>query len=216
MRIFIDSANIEEIREINDLGFLAGVTTNPTLIAREKKDYRTVIAQICQIVSGPVSAEVIATDFPSMLKEAEELASIHPNVVIKVPLTEVGLQVIKKLKDKGIKTNATLVFSANQALLAARAGAAYVSPFVGRIDDISHDGLQLLSDIMSIFDQYILETEVIAASIRHPVHVLEAAKLGVHIATVPYKVIKQMIAHPLTDAGIARFLADYKAAFGQD
>lgn len=213
MRIFIDSANIEEIREINDLGFLAGVTTNPTLIAREKKDYREVIGQICQIVSGPVSAEVISTDFTSMLKEAEELASIHPHVVIKIPLNEVGLKVIKVLKEKGIKTNATLVFSANQALLAARAGASYVSPFIGRIDDISHDGLILLRDIMDIFDKYILETEVIAASIRHPIHVLEAARIGVHIATIPYKVIKQMIAHPLTDAGIAKFLADYKAAF---
>lgn len=213
MRIFIDSANIEEIREINDLGFLSGVTTNPTLIAREKRDYKEVIAQICQIVAGPVSAEVISTDLSSMLKEAEELAAIHSNVVIKIPLTETGLKVISLLKNKGIKTNATLVFSANQALLAARAGASYVSPFIGRIDDISHDGLILLMDIMNVFNQYTLDTEVIAASIRHPLHVLEAAKIGAHIATIPYKVIKQMIAHPLTDAGIAKFLADYNAAF---
>lgn len=213
MRIFIDSANIEEIREINDLGFLSGVTTNPTLIAREKRDYKEVIAQICQIVAGPVSAEVISTDFSSMLKEAEELAAVHSNVVIKIPLTETGLKVISLLKNKGIKTNATLVFSANQALLAARAGASYVSPFIGRIDDISHDGLILLMDIMNVFDQYALDTEVIAASIRHPLHVLKSAKIGAHIATIPYKVIKQMIAHPLTDAGIAKFLADYNAAF---
>ncbi|MBO8157952.1 fructose-6-phosphate aldolase [Thermosyntropha sp.] len=213
MRIFIDSANIEEIKEINEMGFLAGVTTNPTLIARERRDYKEVIAEICRVVDGPVSAEVISTEFSSMVEEAQSLAAIHPNVVIKIPLNETGLKAIKSLKDMGIKTNATLVFSANQALLAARAGAKYVSPFLGRIDDISYDGLVLLRDIMDIFDKYILETEVIAASIRHPVHVLEAAKIGAHIATVPYKVIKQMIAHPLTEAGIARFLDDYKKAF---
>ncbi len=213
MRIFIDSANIKEIREINNMGFLAGVTTNPTLVAREKKDYRKVIEEICEIVDGPVSAEVISLDFEGMVKEAEELAGIHPNVVIKIPVTESGLQAIRNLKQKGISSNATLVFSANQALLAARAGAAYVSPFIGRIDDIGNNGLAVLNDIVEIFDQYMIDTEVIAASIRHPMHAVEAAKMGSHIATIPFNIIKQMIKHPLTDAGIEKFLHDWKQAF---
>lgn len=213
MRIFIDSANIEEIKEINKMGFLAGVTTNPTLVAKEKKDYKTVIKEICDEVEGPISAEVIGLTLDEMLKEAEELAALNNNVVIKVPLTEVGLQAVNILKKDAIYCNATLVFSANQALLAARAGASYVSPFIGRVDDIGNDGLTLLDDILTVYDQYLIETEVIAASIRHPMHVVQSAKLGAHIATIPYNVIKQMVKHPLTDIGIARFIADWEAAF---
>ncbi|HPT69543.1 MAG TPA: fructose-6-phosphate aldolase, partial [Syntrophomonas sp.] len=185
MRIFIDSANIEEIKDINMMGFLAGVTTNPSLVAKEKRDYREVIREICAIVDGPISAEVIAQDYTGMIQEAEMLAGIHPNVVVKIAMTEDGLRVIRDLRQKGIKTNATLIFSATQALLAARAGASYVSPFLGRVDDTANDGLILLEDIMTIFNQFMLDTEVIAASIRHPVHVLQAARIGSHIATVP-------------------------------
>lgn len=213
MRIFIDSANIKEIIEINQMGFLAGVTTNPTLVAREKRDYTQVIQEICAVVDGPISAEVISLDYEQMVLEGEKLAAIHPNVVIKIPITEAGLKAIHTLKQKGIPTNATLVFSANQALLAARAGAAYVSPFLGRVDDYGNDGLTLLSEILTIFDQYMIETEVIAASIRHPMHAMQAASLGSHIATIPYNVIKQMVKHPFTDAGIEKFLADWKQAF---
>lgn len=210
MRIFIDSANVNEIREINEMGFLAGVTTNPTLVAREGRDFKTVVKEICGIVDGPVSAEVISLDTAGMVAEAQELAAIHPNVVIKIPMSESGLRAIRLLADQGIRTNATLVFSAAQALLAARAGASFVSPFIGRIDDTGNNGLLVLDDIVSIFNQYLIDTEIIAASIRHPVHVVEAAKIGAHIATVPYNVIKQMIRHPLTDIGIARFLEDWK------
>ncbi len=213
MRIFIDSANIEEIREINRMGFVNGVTTNPSLVAKEKRDYKAVIREICGIVDGPISAEVLGMEYDSMMNEARELAAIHPNVVIKIPICEEGLRVIKALKDEGIKTNATLIFSPNQALLAARAGASYVSPFIGRIDDIGNNGMDLLADIITIFDQYLLDTEVIAASIRHPMHVVEAAKIGTHIATIPFKIIKQMIKHPLTDAGIEKFLNDWQQAF---
>lgn len=213
MRIFLDSANIDEVKEINEMGFLAGVTTNPSLVAKEKRDYRQVIQEICQVVDGPISAEVISLEYEQMVREAEELAAIHPNVVIKIPLTEAGLKAISSLKKKGIPTNATLIFSANQALLAARAGAAYVSPFLGRVDDYGNDGLSLLSEILTIFDQYMLQTEVIAASIRHPMHVVQAALMGSHIATIPYQVIKQMVKHPLTDAGIEKFMADWKKAF---
>ncbi len=213
MRIFIDSANIEEIKDVNDMGFLAGVTTNPSLVAKEKRDYPEVIREISAIVNGPISAEVIAQDYAGMLQEADVLAAIHPNVVIKIALTEDGLRVIKKLHDKGIKTNATLVFSASQALLAARAGASFVSPFLGRVDDNGNDGLILLEDIMTIFNQFMLDTEVIAASIRHPMHVVQSAKIGSHIATVPYNIIKQMIKHPLTEAGIEKFLNDWNQAF---
>lgn len=213
MRIFIDTANVEQIQEINEMGFLAGVTTNPTLVAREKKDYHQVITEICNIVDGPVSAEVIGMTYNDMIAEARVLAALHPNVVIKVPVTAEGFKAIHALKGMGIPTNATLVFSGNQALMAARAGAAYVSPFIGRVDDTGNNGLQLLDDIITIFDQYMLETEIIAASIRHPMHVVEAAKLGSHIATIPYQIIKQMIKHPLTDIGIERFLSDWKQAF---
>ena len=213
LRIFIDSANINEIREINQMGFLDGVTTNPSLVAKEKRDYKAVVREICEIVDGPISAEVLGMDCDSMLKEARELAAIHPNVVVKIPICEEGLQAIAKLKDEGIRTNATLIFSPNQALLAARAGASFVSPFIGRIDDIGTDGMALLADIMTIFDQHLLETKVIAASIRHPLHVVQSAKIGAHIATVPFKIIKQMIQHPLTDAGIEKFMNDWKQAF---
>lgn len=213
MRIFIDSANVEEIKELNSMGFLEGVTTNPSLVAKEKRDYKQVLQEICSIVDGPISAEVLALEYQGMITEARELAAVHPNVVIKIPLTESGLKAIHTLRQEGIKTNATLIFSANQALLAARAGAAYVSPFLGRVDDIGNDGLILLEDIMDVFDQYLLATEVIAASIRHPMHVVQAARLGSHIATIPYKVIKQMIKHPLTEAGIEKFINDWKQAF---
>lgn len=213
MRIFIDSANLNEIKEINEMGFLSGVTTNPSLVAKEKRDYKQVIKEICDIVDGPISAEVLSLDCPSMIAEARDLAKIHPNVVIKIPITDEGLKAIKILRTEGIKTNATLVFSANQALLAARAGAAYVSPFLGRVDDIGNDGLVLLNDIITIFNQYMIDTEVIAASIRHPMHVADSAKIGSHIATVPYSVIKQMIKHPLTEAGIEKFMNDWKQAF---
>jgi transaldolase len=213
LKIFIDSANVNEINEVNQMGFLAGVTTNPTLVAREKRDYREVIKEICAMVDGPISAEVIGLEYDSMIKEAQELAGIHRNVVIKIPVTEDGLRAIRYLRSIDINTNATLVFSAGQALLAARAGASYVSPFIGRVDDNGNDGLSLLEDIVSIFDQYLLDTEIIAASIRHPMHVIDAARLGSHIATVPYKVIKQLIKHPMTDAGIKKFMDDWNQAF---
>ena len=210
MRIFIDSANIEEIREINDMGFLEGVTTNPSLVAKEKKDYSQVVREICDIVDGPVSAEVLSVDYTSMVREAEVLAAIHPQVVVKIPIGEAGLKAIKTLAGKSIPTNATLIFSAAQALLAARSGASFVSPFIGRVDDQGNDGMILLNDIISIFDQYQFSAEVIAASIRHPMHVVESARLGSHIATIPFAVIKQMIKHPLTDAGIEKFMSDWK------
>jgi len=213
LKIFIDSANINEIKEVNQMGFLAGVTTNPTLVAREKRDYREVIKEICAMVDGPISAEVIGLEYDSMIKEAQELAGIHRNVVIKIPVTEDGLRAIRYLRSIDINTNATLVFSAGQALLAARAGASYVSPFIGRVDDNGNDGLSLLEDIVTIFDQYLIDTEIIAASIRHPMHVIDAARLGSHIATVPYKVIKQLIKHPMTDAGIKKFMDDWNQAF---
>ncbi|MDD4803222.1 MAG: fructose-6-phosphate aldolase [Syntrophomonas sp.] len=213
MRIFIDSANIEEIKEINDMGFLGGVTTNPTLVAKEKRDYAQVVREICNIVDGPISAEVLSMDYLSMVKEAESLAAIHPNVVVKIPISEAGLKAIKTLNDENIRINATLIFSAAQALLAARAGASFVSPFIGRVDDNGNDGLLLLNDIVTIFSQFLLSTEIIAASIRHPMHVIESARLGSHIATIPYAIIKQMIKHPLTDAGIEKFMSDWKKAF---
>lgn len=214
MKIFIDSANIEEIREINDLGFLAGVTTNPTLVAKEKGDFHQMVRQICEIVDGPVNAEPLGVTYNEMINEGEALAGIHPNVVVKIPLCEDGLRAIRYLSQLGIKTNATLVFSANQALLAARAGASYISPFVGRLDDAGNDGLHVLAEIVNILDQYAVNTEIIAASIRHPMHVTEAAKIGAHIATIPYKVIKAMIRHPLTDLGIEKFVEDGKKLLG--
>jgi transaldolase len=210
VRIFIDSANIEEIKAASDLGIISGVTTNPSLIAREGRNLRQVVEEIAAIVDGPISAEVISTEAGAMIAEAQELAAISPNIVIKIPMITEGLKAVKKLAAQGIKTNVTLVFSANQALLAALAGATYVSPFVGRLDDINHDGMQVIADIVPIYAQYGLETQIIAASIRHPLHVLQAARLGADIATVPYKVIMQMVKHPLTDAGLAKFLADWE------
>ncbi|MBO5008790.1 MAG: fructose-6-phosphate aldolase [Clostridia bacterium] len=210
MKLFIDTANTDEIREANDLGVICGVTTNPSLIAKEGRDFKTVIDEITQIVDGPISAEVINLEADGMVEEAIPLAKMNKNIVIKIPMTTEGLKAEKRLSAMGIKTNVTLIFSAAQALLAARAGATYVSPFLGRLDDINCDGMQLISDIVMIFENHGIETEIISASIRNPMHVTEAAKLGAHIATVPYKVIMQMIKHPLTDAGIEKFLKDWE------
>ena len=209
MKLFIDTANIDEIREINEWGILSGVTTNPSLIAKEGRVFRDVINEIVQIVDGPISAEVISLDAEGMVREARELAKIHKNIVIKIPITEEGLKAVHVLAAEGIKTNVTLIFSAAQALLAAKAGATYVSPFVGRLNDIAENGMSLISDIALIFENYGLATEIIAASIRGPQDVVDAAKYGAHIATVPYKVLRQMVKHPLTDNGIQRFLADW-------
>ncbi len=210
MKLFIDTANVEEIRKANELGVICGVTTNPSLIAKEGRNFREVVQEICSIVDGPISAEVVSLEAEGMVKEARELAKIHPNIVIKVPMIPEGLKATKILSGEGIKTNLTLVFSANQALLAALAGATYVSPFVGRLDDIGQEGMELIRDIVHIFDQYMFKTEVIAASIRHPIHVTDSAKAGAHIATVPYKVILQMTQHTLTDIGVQKFLADWE------
>lgn len=210
MRFFIDSANVEEIREIHEWGILSGVTTNPSLVAKEGRDFIETLREIIDIVDGPISAEVISTDAKGMIEEAEKYASLSKNIVIKVPMTEEGLKAVKVFSKRKIKTNVTLVFTANQALLAARAGATYVSPFLGRLDDIGHNGLQLISDIAEIFDIHEIDTEIIAASIRHPVHVLEAARRGAEIATIPYKVFKQLLHHPLTDSGLQKFLADWQ------
>lgn len=211
MKLFIDTANVDEIREINDLGVICGVTTNPSLIAKEGRVFEEVVKEIADIVDGPISAEVISLEKEGMLKEARELAKIHPNIVIKVPMTKEGLKAVKVLYKEGIKTNVTLIFSANQALLAARAGATYVSPFVGRLDDISNLGMDIIEDIVQIFDIHGIDSEIIAASIRHPIHVLNAAKAGSHIATIPYKIFLQMIDHPLTDKGIDRFIKDWNS-----
>ncbi|PKM56283.1 MAG: fructose-6-phosphate aldolase [Firmicutes bacterium HGW-Firmicutes-5] len=211
MKIFIDTANVDEIREANALGILSGVTTNPSLIAREGKKFTDVVHEIVTIVDGPISAEVISLKAEGMIEEGRELAKIHPNIVIKVPITLEGLKAVSQLSKENIKTNVTLIFSANQALLAARAGATYVSPFVGRVDDISQDGMILIEDIVQIFDIHGLDTEIIAASIRGPLHIMQAAKAGAHIATIPYDVIKKALLHPLTDAGIERFLKDWES-----
>ncbi|MTI80625.1 MAG: fructose-6-phosphate aldolase [Firmicutes bacterium] len=210
MQLFIDTANVDEIREAYELGVISGVTTNPSLIAKEGRDFTQVVKEITNIVDGPISAEAVSMDADKMLAEAKELAKIHPNIVIKLPMTANGLKVTKACAQEGIKTNVTLVFSANQALLAALAGATYVSPFVGRIDDTGHDGMEVIYDIIDIFDNYDLNTQVISASIRHPMHVLESAKAGAHIATIPPKVLKQMVKHPLTDIGIEKFLSDWE------
>lgn len=212
MNFFIDTANIDEIKEANDLGVICGVTTNPSLIAKEGRDFAEVVNEITTIVDGPISSEVLSMDHEGMIKEGEKLAKIHENIVIKIPMCAEGLKAVKALSDKGIRTNVTLIFSANQALLAARAGASYVSPFVGRLDDISFDGLGLIADIKQIFEVNFIETEIIVASVRNPIHVLESAKLGADIATVPYKVIMQMINHPLTDRGIENFIKDAEKA----
>jgi len=217
MKLFIDTANVDDIRKANDMGVICGVTTNPSLIAKEGRDFAEVIKEITSIVDGPISGEVKATtvDAEGMIAEGREIAKIHPNMVVKIPMTVEGLKAVKALSAEGIKTNVTLIFTANQALLAARAGATYVSPFLGRLDDISTVGVDLISDIVQIFDNYGLETEIIAASIRNPIHVTDCALAGADIATVPYSVIEQCTKHPLTDAGIAKFQADYKAVFGE-
>lgn len=216
MKFYIDTANVAEIREAYEMGIIAGVTTNPSLIAKEGRDYQETLKEIASFMEGPISGEVSADSETAeeMIKEGREIAGLSKNMVVKIPMTAEGLKAVKVLSKEGIKTNVTLIFSATQALLAARAGAGYVSPFLGRLDDISSDGLLLIQDIMDIFSQYPeLETEVICASVRHPIHVLECAKTGADIATVPFKVLQQMIAHPLTDQGIEKFKADYHKVF---
>lgn len=210
IKLFIDTANIEEIKSAYELGVISGVTTNPSLIAKEGRDFAQVVKEITAIVDGPVSAEAVSPGAPEMIAEARQLAAIHPNVVVKVPMTGEGLKAVKTLAAEGINTNVTLVFSANQALLAALAGATYVSPFVGRLDDVGQDGMELIQDIMAIYENYGFPTEVIAASIRNPLHVTQAALHGADIATVPYGVILQMLKHPLTDKGIEKFMADWE------
>jgi transaldolase len=214
MRFFIDTANVEEIRQAAAMGVLDGVTTNPSLMAKEKGDPRAILAEICALVPGPVSAEVLALDAEGMLREGRELRKIADNIVVKVPTTLEGLRAIKVFKAEGTPTNATLCFSVTQALLVAKAGASYVSPFVGRLDDIGQDGMDLIADIVQLYQTYSFSTEVLVASVRHPVHVVEAARLGADVATIPYKVIAQLIKHPLTDLGIERFLADWQARKG--
>lgn len=217
MKFFIDTANVEDIKKANDMGVICGVTTNPSLIAKEGRVFEEVIAEIASIVDGPISGEVRATttDAESMIREGREIAKIHKNMVIKIPMTVEGLKAVKVLSSEGIKTNVTLIFTANQALLAARAGASYVSPFLGRLDDISTKGIDLVAEIAEMFDVAGIETEIIAASVRNPIHVTECALAGADIATVPYKVIEQMTHHPLTDAGIEKFKQDYLAVFGE-
>ena len=210
MKIFIDTANLDHIKEVNSWGILDGVTTNPSLIAKEGCSFKDRVYEICAIVDGPISAEAVSMDSEGMVREARELSKIHKNVIVKIPMTAEGLKAVKKLSAEGIRTNVTLVFSPNQALLAAKAGATYVSPFIGRLDDISHTGMDLLRDIVDIFAIYDFETQVIAASIRHPVHVTEAALAGAHVATVPYEVLKKMLKHNLTDEGIQKFLKDWE------
>ena len=218
MKFFIDTANVEDIKKANDMGIICGVTTNPSLIAKEGRDFAEVIAEIASIVDGPISGEVKATtlDAEGMIEEGRAIASIHPNMVVKIPMTAEGLKAVKVLSKEGIATNVTLIFSPKQALLAARAGAAYVSPFIGRLDDISQNGMDLVRTIAEMFQMYEdIHTEIIAASVRNPVHVTECALAGADIATVPYKVLNQMICHPLTDQGMAKFQADYRAVFGE-
>ncbi|HEX8948822.1 MAG TPA: fructose-6-phosphate aldolase [Dissulfurispiraceae bacterium] len=215
MKFFIDTANIDEIRKAWEIGVIDGVTTNPSLISKEKKEPVGLIREICSIVDGPISAEVIGLKTDEMVREAEELAKIHKNIVIKIPMTEDGLRAVKRLSSVGIKTNVTLIFSPSQALLAAKAGASYVSPFVGRLDDISHVGMDIISDIQDIYENYMFDTEIIVASIRNPLHVVDAAKIGADIATIPYSVIAQLIKHPLTDIGIEKFLKDWEKVKGK-
>lgn len=210
MKLFIDTANVEEIKKANDMGVICGVTTNPSLIAKEGRIFEDVVKEITQIVDGPISAEVISLDSEGMIREGVELSKIHKNIIIKIPMTVEGLKAVKVLSSENIKTNVTLIFSAGQALMAARAGATYVSPFVGRLDDVSNNGMELIAEIVDIFNNYDIDTEIIAASIRHPMHVTQAARLGCHIATVPYKVLVQCTKHPLTDKGIDQFLKDWE------
>jgi transaldolase len=210
MKFFIDTADVNEIREANALGVLDGVTTNPTLVAKSGRNFIEVLKEITEIVDGPISAEVVALDHEGMIREAVELAAIHPNIVVKVPMTPEGLKAVKALHGKGIKTNVTLIFSPLQALLAAKAGASYVSPFVGRLDDISQDGMGIVEEIRTIFDNYGYEAEIIVASVRNPIHVLNSALIGADIATIPFSVIAQLSKHPLTDIGIEKFLKDWE------
>jgi len=209
MKFFIDTANIEEIREAHSMGMVDGVTTNPSLVAKEGRDFEELIKEICDIVDGPISAEAVSLEADGMIKEARHLAGIHPNIVVKIPMTVEGLKATRQLAQEGIKTNVTLVFSPLQALMAAKAGASYVSPFIGRLDDISHDGLQLVEQIVEIYSNYAFDTEIIVASIRNPLHVLESALLGADIATIPFNVLAKLAAHPLTDKGIKAFLDDW-------
>ncbi|NLK22398.1 MAG: fructose-6-phosphate aldolase [Epulopiscium sp.] len=210
MKIFIDTANVEDIKKANDMGVICGVTTNPSLIAKEGRDFVEVVKEITTIVDGPISAEVISLKADEMIKEARELVKIHKNIIIKIPMTIEGLKAVKILTEENIKTNVTLIFSATQALLAARAGATYVSPFLGRLDDIGNEGMNLIEEIVEIFSIHDIHTEIIAASIRNPIHVIQAARIGAHIATIPYNVIEQMTKHPLTDLGVERFLKDWE------
>ncbi|NLZ92735.1 MAG: fructose-6-phosphate aldolase [Firmicutes bacterium] len=210
MKLFLDTANLQEIKQAAAWGVIDGVTTNPTLVAKEGGDFPSRLAQICEFIKGPVSAEVLATDTSGMIAEARTLAAIAPQVVIKIPMTAAGLQAVTALKEEGIRCNVTLIFSFNQALLAAKAGASYISPFLGRLDDLGHDGVQLVSNICEVFRHYNFATEVIAASIRHPLHVLQVAQAGAHIATLPFSVLEKMFNHPLTEQGIERFLADWQ------
>ncbi len=210
MKFFIDTANIDEIKEAASLGILDGVTTNPSLVSKEGKDFRELLDEILKIVDGPISAEVVSTEYNDILKEARDLAQIHKNIVVKIPLIKEGLKAVKSLTDDGIKVNVTLCFSATQALLAAKAGATYISPFIGRLDDISSDGMTLIKDVVQIYKNYDYKTEVLVASIRHPMHLLDAAKLGADVATMPFGVINKLFNHPLTDAGLEKFLSDWK------
>jgi transaldolase len=214
MKLFIDTANVDHIKEMADLGIISGVTTNPTLIAKEGRDFNEVIKEITSIVDGPISGEVISLEAEGMVKEGIEISKIHPNMVVKIPLTEQGLKATKELSKLGIKTNVTLVFSVNQALMAALAGATYVSPFVGRLEDTLHDGIEVVRDIREVFDIYGYETQIISASIRTPKQLADSALVGAHIATVPYAVLKKAVTHPLTDKGIDAFMKDWKAVFG--
>jgi len=210
MKIFLDTANVDHIREAASWGIVDGVTTNPSLIAKEGRKFEEVVAEICAIVDGPISAEVVSLEAPGMVAEARELAKIHKNVVIKIPMTPEGLKAVKTLEGEGIHTNVTLVFSANQALLAAKAGASFVSPFIGRLDDGGHEGMRIIEEISAIIENYGFKTEIIVASVRHPIHVVQSAMLGAHIATVPWAVLQKMVKHPLTDIGIEKFLADWE------
>jgi transaldolase len=210
MKIFIDTANTDEIKKANAWGVIDGITTNPTLVAKENRGFDEVVREIISIIEGPISVEVISTLSEEMVKEATAMSGWSKNIVIKIPMTPEGLKAVKILHAKNIKTNVTLVFSVNQAILAAKAGATYVSPFIGRLDDIGHDGMQIVRDMVTIFREYGFKTEIIVASVRHPLHVIEAAKVGAHVVTIPFNVIEKMFSHPLTDAGLAKFLSDWK------
>ncbi len=210
MKFFIDTANIEEIKKANRMGLVDGVTTNPTLVSKENRPFLEVIREICEEVDGPVSVEAVSMTADALIPEARDLAKIHPNVVVKIPMTLEGMVAVRQLEQEGIRTNVTLVFSPNQALLAMKAGASFISPFVGRLDDVAHEGMEMVADCLEIIDNYGFMSEIIVASIRHPIHVLEAARMGAHIATIPFKVMEQLSKHPLTDVGIERFLSDWE------